>query len=79
MVYIQCLYALPAFVGTPAPGYRAGAPLSALVRPSHLENLVNEETTAVTQEEQAPTDSIEDDEMEGEVYAIMEYLAGISM
>ncbi|KAH9847481.1 hypothetical protein C2E23DRAFT_741522 [Lenzites betulinus] len=79
MAYIQRLYALEGFTGTPSSGYRAGAPLPALVRPSQLQTLVNEEMSAVTQEEHATVDAIDDDEMGGEVYAIMEYLADITM
>ncbi|KAI0363067.1 hypothetical protein BV20DRAFT_1040098 [Pilatotrama ljubarskyi] len=45
MVYIQRAYDLPGFSGNKQPGFRAGAPLPALLAPSQLARLVPMETT----------------------------------
>ncbi|KAI0367348.1 hypothetical protein BV20DRAFT_1037720 [Pilatotrama ljubarskyi] len=79
MAYIQRTYNLPEFSGIREPGIRAGAPLPSLLRPSHLESLVSAEASAVAQDE-APEeqDLIDDDDVGGEVSAIIEYLADLT-
>ncbi|KAI0349069.1 hypothetical protein OH77DRAFT_1507574 [Trametes cingulata] len=79
MAYIQRTYNLPGFSGIREPGIRAGAPLPSLLRPSHLESLVSAEVSAVAQDE-APEEQelIDDDDIGGEVSAIIEYLADLT-
>ncbi|EIW56750.1 uncharacterized protein TRAVEDRAFT_127597 [Trametes versicolor FP-101664 SS1] len=76
LAYIERTYALTGFTGTRAPGVHAGAPL---VPPSYLESLVTTESAAVTQDDAEAQDPMDDDEVGGEVNAIMEYLADITL
>ncbi|KAI0349439.1 hypothetical protein OH77DRAFT_1507473 [Trametes cingulata] len=75
MAYIQRTYDLPGFTGTRAPSVHAGAPLPALLRPSYLEGLVSTEVSAVAQDEVLDEqDLIDDNDVGGEVTAIIQYL-----
>lgn len=77
MAYLQHLYSLDGFTGNPTPGRRVGSldnvqPLSMGTEPDPTELAVSGE---LGEEEQSRH---EDDEANGEVFAIIEYLASLT-
>ncbi|GBE87425.1 hypothetical protein SCP_1101010 [Sparassis crispa] len=79
LAFLQRIYALPGFTGNPFPGERLGVPHSLPVAHSDVEDLLSAEMHELNEEERAGLELDDDDEAEGDISGLVDYVSNLAV